>query len=116
MPYGTATRLNVQAVGRTPVNTTMVAADTTNGNKIAVGGKTVLRAVNTGAQRTITINLARQVDGYNLANPTITVPATTGDVLVNLSAYGTRALQPDTNDIYLTTDGALQLGAFEGVD
>lgn len=45
-------------------------------------GHTVLRVVNTGVEKTVTLAISRTVDGQTPAARTVTVPATTGDVFI----------------------------------
>ena len=45
-------------------------------------GRLILHFKNTGAQATITFDITQTTDGVAHTDPTVTVPATTGDVMV----------------------------------
>lgn len=65
------------------VATGMVAADGTNGNKFLNSGKECLHVKNASASPiTVTIATPGQVDGMDIGDLTISVAATTGDVLI----------------------------------
>ena len=65
------------------VATGMVAADGTNGNKFLNSGKECLHVKNASASPiTVTVVTPGQVDGMDIADLTVSVPATTGDVLI----------------------------------
>jgi len=51
------------------------------------GGRTILWFKNTGSEATITFDVTQSVEGLGLIDPTVTVPATTGERAVgNLPA------------------------------
>lgn len=74
------------------------AADVANGEAIPLDGNPQWLAVkNTlGAPATVTLNIAQKVDGQTPAARTVTIPATTGDVVIKLGPTG----------IYQQTDGS----------
>jgi len=60
----------------------VAAAAAATGNKFPADGKTWLHVKNTGTQKILTISTPGTVDGLAVAERTITIPATTGDILV----------------------------------
>jgi len=102
MTYANATALTVKDVVQAGLNTaSMSSPDGTNGNKFSADGRTFLRVKNTGTQKIVTIETAGTVKGMAIADPTFTIPATTGDVLIPiLPEY----YQPGTQDVFVTVD------------
>ena len=73
--------LPVQSVPRTGLDLTDTAVDATDTYFVKVSRGVFLHIKNTGGSpSTVTIDTVQQVDGLDLENPTINVPATTGDV------------------------------------
>lgn len=77
------TALTVQEIGHGGAAETFVAAAAAaTGNKFPADGKTWLHVKNTGTQKILTISTPGTVDGLAVAERTITIPATTGDIMV----------------------------------
>ena len=75
--------LTVQQVNRDGVAPSYTAIDATDDYYVPhVGGKTFLHFKNTGSVSTVLMDIARQVEGEAITDPTVTVPATTGDLIV----------------------------------
>lgn len=105
MTYAAATRL-------TPVEVTiaglaltgaLTAVDGTNGNKFECApGDTFLRVKNgAGADITVTIDTPATFRGLAVADQTVVVVATTGDVLIGPFDAALH-FQPGTNDVFVT--------------
>lgn len=115
MTYALATALVPVEINRSAVadiSGALTAADTTNGNKFTNDpGRTVLRAKNaTASPVVITVDTPATVEGLAVADRTYSVPATTGDVLIG--PFPAFYHQPGSQDVYLTTPGAVTLKAY----
>lgn len=58
------------------------AAAAGTGNKYPADGKTWLHVKGTGTQKILTISTPGTVDGLAVADRTVTIPATTGDIMI----------------------------------
>lgn len=67
--------------GIDPVYTALNATDTYFAPRS--GGKLLLHFKNTGTQATVTFDVTQTQDGVAYTDPTVTVPATTGDIMVS---------------------------------
>jgi hypothetical protein len=77
------TALTVQEIPHGGAAESFVAAAAAGtGNKFPCDGKTWLHVKGTGTQKILTIQTPGTVDGLAVAERTITIPATTGDILV----------------------------------
>lgn len=75
--------LTVQPVPREGLDLTDVSIDATDVYFVKNARGVFLHFKNTGGSpSTVTIDTVKQVDGLDLENPTINVPATTGDIHV----------------------------------
>jgi hypothetical protein len=65
-------------------------ADAANGETIPLDGNPMLLEVKwvSGAAGTVTLNIAQKVDGQTVAPKTVTVPVTTGDMVIKLGPIG----------------------------
>ena len=73
------TQKQVVAAGLTPAYQAIDATDT---YYLENRGQVFLHFLNTGSEATVTFDTEQQIDGLDLENPTVTVPATTGDKMV----------------------------------
>ncbi len=72
--------LTVQTVTRAGVAPSYTAIDATDTYYVPnAAGRLFLHFKNTGAIATITIDVTKQVEGESIVDPTISIPATTGD-------------------------------------
>jgi hypothetical protein len=77
--------ITVQQIAQAGITPTYEAFNATpaDGHTFSNDGRTFLQLKNTnGAQRTVTIKTVATVDGLEVADLTVTVPATTGDKMV----------------------------------
>jgi len=75
--------LTVQDIGHGGAAESFVAAAAAaTGNKYPCDGKTWLHAKNTGTIKVLTISTPGTVDGLAVAERTISLPATTGDIMI----------------------------------
>lgn len=97
--------LNVEVVTLNGLDATDNAITTGNTYQVPNNGRTLLHFRKTGAgDATITFTTPRTVAGLAVADPTVRVPATTGDVLVG----------PFPPDVFNDTDGVLEFTTDEG--
>lgn len=109
MSYANATALSVKSVPQNgSVNiATLQTPDGTNGNKFLCNGRTVFRAKNTGAGAiTLTFETPGTIAGLAISDLTVNVPATTGDVLVEMDG---NFFQPGTQDVFVSYSGVTGL-------
>lgn len=80
--------LTVQQVGKAGVAPSYLSIDATDVYFLPHrAGKTFLHFLNTGGSiSVVTFNIVQTVEGEAFIDPTVSVPATTGDVMVALSA------------------------------
>jgi len=75
--------LTVQNVLRTGVAPSYTAIDATDDYYVPHrAGKTYLHFLNTGGLATVIMDIVQTVEGEAITDPTFTVPATTGDIMV----------------------------------
>lgn len=101
MGYADAARLTPVVLSRTAATpSNLVAYDGTNGNKAVCPLGSILHFKLTGVQCVVTINTPGTVSGLAIADATITVPATTGDVYFPI--VDSVFWQTGTQDVYWT--------------
>lgn len=103
MAYANATALTIKEVKRTglDISGALQTPDGVNGNKFANDGRTWLRVKNaSGSPITVTVETPGSVDGQGIADLAVSVPATTGDVLIG--PFTGNFHQPGTSDVYAT--------------
>ncbi len=76
-----ATAITVQEIVVAGITPTYGAADAA-GNTVANDGNVFLHVKNSGVETTLTITTPGTVGGVAIADPTVTIPATTGDKMV----------------------------------
>lgn len=77
------TALTVQNISLSGLAPSYAAADATNGNNFANDGSVFLHVKNTGAGAcTVTIQTPGKVAGVDIAEVTLSVPATSGDKMI----------------------------------
>lgn len=78
--------LTVQNVGKAGVAPSYLAIDATDVYYLPHrAGKTFLHFLNTGTISTVTFDIVQTVEGEPITDRTLSVPATTGDVMVAVS-------------------------------
>jgi len=81
--------LTVQEPTLAGITPTYAAADVAGDTFAYSGGNVVIHIKNTNAaQRVATILTPGTVEGVAIADPTVTIPATTGDKMIKLNAPG----------------------------
>lgn len=107
MSYANATRLTprpISTAGLSIAAAALSSPDGTNGNKFLSNGKTALRVQNAGgAPITVTVETPVTVGGLAVSDLTVSVAATTGDVLIG--PFGPEFLQPGTQDVFVSFSG-----------
>ena|SRR3990167_1921862 len=82
------------------------AAVTAGGDEFAYsGGDILIHVKNSGTQQVVTVVTPATIEGVAIDNPTVTIPATTGDKMIKLTAPG-NLFVPADGKIDLTYDGA----------
>lgn len=77
--------LTPQTMDKDGAAPTYTAIDATDTYSFRNGEKTILHFLNTGTESTVTLDTPGTVGGgLAIENPTVTVPATTGDIMVAL--------------------------------
>lgn len=112
MTYALATRLTVKEIGRAGYNmaAALSALDGTNGNKFEYSPGTFIRFKNTsGSPIVVTFESPATYGGLAIADHTVSIPATTGDVAI--SDFGSVFLQPGSNDVFFTCASVTSLTA-----
>ena len=109
MTYANASALTVKEPTEAGTSiASMQNPDGTNGNKFPASQYVMLRAKNTNAaDRTLTFETPATVRGKAVADPVVTVPATTGDLLVG--PFGPEYWQPGTQDVFFTVSATAGL-------
>lgn len=75
--------LTPQTVTRDGVTESFTALNRTDVYFVSISDRTILHFTNTGASpATVTLDTPGNVGGLDIENPTVVIPATTGDVLV----------------------------------
>jgi hypothetical protein len=78
--------LTVQEPTLAGITPTYAAADVA-GDTFAIGGGTYLIHIkNSGTQKVATFTTPGTIEGVAISDPTVTIPATTGDKLIKLTA------------------------------
>jgi hypothetical protein len=107
----TDTRLTVQAMsvnGTTPTYTTSLSSTSTN-YYFRNDGKTFLHFKKTGAGAcTVTVVTQTTVGGFALADLTVSVAATTGDVMIG--PFPASIFDDSNGDVWFSISDALSLG------
>ena len=116
MAFASAVALVTLVITRAGVTATtgMVAATATHGNKFLNSGKECLHVKNASASPiTVTIATPGQVDGMDIGDLTVSVAATTGDVIIGPF---TRTFEAQENwihavfsDVTTVTVGAIRM-------
>ena len=73
--------ISVQTISRSGLEPSYASASA-DGDAFANNGRTFLHIKNTGTEKTVTIVTPNTVDGLAISDRTVTVDATTGDVMV----------------------------------
>jgi hypothetical protein len=97
MPRVALTVQPVTIAGLTPTFSAPTDAGSGGGWSFPNTGDQVIRIKNSGAQRTVTILSPATIGGIAIADPTVTIPATTGDVTIG----------PFDPSIFNNADGAV---------
>jgi hypothetical protein len=91
--------LTVQTISLSGVTPSYAAANV-DGHEFTNDGKTFLQVKNTsGSPITVTLQTPATVDGVALADPTVSVPATTGDKMIG--PFPTRAFNQSGGVVYV---------------
>lgn len=100
--------LTVQIVPRAGVTPSYLSIDATDVYFLPnVGGKTFLHFLNTGGSiSVVTFDIVRTVEGEEIVDPTVDVPATTGDVMVALSSLFEAASGANKGQVKFSQDQA----------
>jgi hypothetical protein len=88
-------------LARTGITPTYNAATApaTGGDGFSNDGKTFIHVLNTGTEKTLTIQTPGTVDGLAISDRTVTIPATTGNKMIG----------PFQTSIYNQSDGKVYL-------
>lgn len=81
------TALTPQVVTRTGITPSFAAANV-DGHSVPNNGHRALRIKNSGSETTLTVKVGKTIDGQTAAGKTVTIPATTGDVITGFWPVG----------------------------